>query len=129
MNNGAAIRGYNDISINAGVTGASAHGLIQMLFDGLLERIAQAKGGIQQKNIELKGQKINQAISIVLGLKSNLDLDNGGELAERLNHLYDYIQQTLWSAHKNNDVVLLDECVELITSISSAWRDIEKQIP
>ena len=54
MNAQVALRGYNNVKVDAGVAGASPHGLIQMLYDGLLERMAQLKGAIEQKNIELK---------------------------------------------------------------------------
>ena len=94
-----------------------------MLFDGLLERIAQARGAMQQKNIELKGKKITQAINIVMGLRDSLNIESG-DMAANLDSLYDYIQRTLMQAHVQNDEGLLDECVVLIKEISSAWREI-----
>lgn len=124
MNAQVALKGYNNVKVDAGVAGASAHGLIQMLYDGLLERMAQLKGAIEQKNIELKHLKVNQATSIVLGLREALDLDKGDELANRLDGLYDYIQRQLWKAHVNNTPELIDECTVLIVEISSAWREI-----
>lgn len=124
MNYGAALKNYNDVKVNASASAASPHQLIQMLYDGLIERIAQAKGGIEQKDFEAKGRRISQAISIVLGLKSNLDLDKGGDLATRLNDLYDYIRETLWSAHVKNDASKLDECIDLVTEMSITWKKI-----
>lgn len=124
VNAQVALKGYNDVKVNAGVAGASPHGLIQMLYDGLLERIAQLKGAIEQKDIELKHLKVNQAISIVLGLREALNIDESESLAGGLDSLYDYIQRQLWSAHVNNSPDLLDECTSLIVEVSSAWREI-----
>ena len=124
MNAQVALRGYNNVKVDAGVAGASAHGLIQMLYDGLLERMAQLKGAIEQKNIELKHLKVNQATSIVLGLREALDSNQGDELAARLDSLYDYIQRQLWKAHVNDSPEVVDECVALVVEISSAWREI-----
>ena len=124
MNASAALKGYSNVQVNAGVESASSHRLIQMLFDGLLERIAQAKGAIQRNDIETRGTRINSAISIVLGLQDSLDTDSGAEVSYDLDNLYAYIQQTLMRAHQNADESLLDECAKLIINISSAWREI-----
>jgi flagellar secretion chaperone FliS len=128
VNAQVALKGYNDVKVNAGVAGASAHGLIQMLYDGLLERIAQLKGAIEQKNIELKHIKVNQATGIVLGLREALNVDESNDLANGLDSLYDYIQRQIWSAHVNNAPQLLDECTELLVEVSSAWREISSSV-
>ncbi len=124
MNANAAIQGYSRVKVDASVQGANPHYLIQMLFEGLLERIAQAKGAMQQGNIELKGKKINDAVKILMGLKDSLDVEQGGDLALNLEALYDYVQRTLLKAHLNNEETLLDECSGLIADISAAWRQI-----
>lgn len=124
MNAQVALKGYSDVKVKAGVAGATPHGLIQMLFDGLLERIAQLKGAIEQKNIELKHRKVNQATSIILGLREALNVSPGDTLATGLDDLYDYIQRQLWASHVKNNTSILDECTSLIVEISSAWRQI-----
>jgi len=124
LNASAALKSYANVHVDAGVQGASSHRLIQMLFDGLLERMAQAKGAMQQKNIELKGKKINDAGSILLGLRDSLDLESGGEVAQNLADLYDYVQRGLVKAHMKNDEALLDECAVLIAQVAGAWREI-----
>ncbi|MFT5580154.1 MAG: flagellar protein FliS [Paraglaciecola psychrophila] len=126
MNRAAALKSYNNVQIDAGVESASAHRLIEMMFEGLLTRLAQAKGAINQGNMELKGKKITDSISIVLGLRDSLDLASGGEMAANLDDLYDYIQRTLWQANLKNDADLINECGTLISQISSAWRKIGK---
>lgn len=123
MNSQAALKSYKNVHVNASVESASSHRLIAMLFEGLLSRLAQAKGAIRQKDMELKGKKITDAISIVLGLRDSLDLETGGEVAVNLDGLYDYIQRTLWQANLKNDESLINECGKLISQISSAWRE------
>ncbi len=126
MNAQAALQSYGSVQVDAGVQGASSHRLVQMLFDGFLERIAQAKGAIQQKNIEMKGKKINDAVSILFGLKDSLNMDQGGELAGTLYDLYDYVQRLLQQAHMKNDEDILDECGRLIAEVSAGWREMGK---
>lgn len=124
VNAQVALRNYGDIKVNAAVASASPHQLIAMLYDGLLERLAQMKGAIEQKNIELKNARVNQAISILFGLRESLDREQSGDIATGLDELYDYVQRQLWQAHIKNDTSIVDECVDLISQISSAWQEI-----
>ena len=124
MNARAAMKSYSSVHVSSGVQDASSHRLIQMLFEGLLTRIAQAKGAMQQKDIENKGRKITEAMNIIGGLRDFLDLEKGGEVAENLDALYDYVQRTLMQAHLKNDVAKLEECSSLMLEVSGAWREI-----
>ena len=128
MNAQAALRQYGEVKVKAAVASASSHDLIKMLYDGLLERIAQMKGAIEQKNIELKNKKANQAIAIVSGLRESLDHDSGVELSYRLDDIYDYVQRRLWQAHVKDDADILDECTALVKEISGAWTEIGSQV-
>jgi flagellar protein FliS len=128
VNAQVALKSYGDVKVNAAVAGASPHELVQMLFDGLLERIAQMRGAIEQNNIELKNNRVNQAISILFGLRESLDKEQGEELSNRLDGIYDYVQRRLWQAHMKNDAEILNECTDLISEISSAWQEIGKEL-
>ncbi|WP_409119788.1 flagellar export chaperone FliS, partial [Streptomyces acidiscabies] len=79
--NALALKQYQAVNINAQVLGASPHGLIQMLIDGGLTRIAQARGAMERGQTELKGSLITKSIAIVGGLRDALDHEQGGELA------------------------------------------------
>lgn len=127
MNANAALKNYANVKVNAAIESASSHQLIAMLLDGLLERISQIKGAITQKNIALKGEKVNQATSILFGLRDSLNKDVGGELPERLDSLYEYIQRRIRQAHVENDTSILDECYQLVAEINSGWKEIENQ--
>lgn len=124
MNYQSAAASYHGIKNQSGVENASPHRLIDMLFDGLSERITQAKGAMLYKNVELKGKKINGAIAIINGLRENLNKDDGGELAENLDGLYVYVQNILAKAHAENNENLLDEANLLIGNIHTAWKEI-----
>lgn len=116
---------YRQIDIETGVSGASAHQLITLLFNGALDSIAQAKGAMQARNIEAKCLAISKSVRIVdEGLKAGLDLRAGGELAQHLNDLYGYIVMRLTQANLRNDLNALDECTKLLSPIRDAWVSI-----
>lgn len=124
MNTQAALKSYAKVHYRANVEIASPHRLIDMLFEGAMERIVQAKGAMAYGNIELKGNKINSAVSIVGGLRESLNTDEGGDLAMNLDGLYLYIQQLLTQAHSRNEPALLDEAATLLGDLRSAWKQI-----
>jgi len=124
VNYQVAAASYNKIKTHSAVDDASPHKLIDMLFDGALERITQAKGAMEHGNIELKGQKINGAINIVNGLRENLNHDNAADISENLEATYEYITRILSQAHAENDMKLLDEASTLLNNIAEAWKKI-----
>lgn len=119
--NALALKQYQAVNINAQVLGASPHGLIQMLIDGGLTRIAQARGAMERGQTELKGSLITKSIAIVGGLRDALDHEKGGELAANLERLYDYMSTRLLQAHRENEPALLEEVAGLLREIKSAW--------
>lgn len=124
MKSRVALQSYGQVQVHAGVEDASPHRLIGMLYEGLLTRIAQAKGALMQKDLATKGRKVSEAINILMGLREFLDLENGGEVARNLDALYDYIQRTLREAHVRNDTAKLDECRDLLLPVTGAWAEI-----
>lgn len=124
MNAQTALKSYAKVQYRANVEVASPHRLIDMLYEGAIERIIQAKGAMQYGNIELKGHKINSAVSIVGGLRESLNTDEGGDLAYNLDNLYVYIQSILAKAHIKNEIELLEEAATLLGDLRSAWKQI-----
>lgn len=128
MNAMAALQSYAQVKTHSGVTDASPHRLIQMLFEGGLERIAQAKGAIQQNNVEKRSMYINKAANIIGGLRGSLDSDQGGDLADNLDSLYDYMTRRLYEANRDSDLEILDEVGGLLAEIKMAWDQIADQV-
>jgi len=119
---------YASIGVETGVSGATPHKLVAMLFDGFVEAVTQAKGALQARNIEAKGRAIGRAARIVdEGLKAGLDLTAGGTLANDLSDLYAYVTMRLTWANLHNDAAALDECLQLLQPLREAWRSIEAQ--
>jgi len=119
---------YKQVHLNTGVDGASPHGLVVMLFEGLSDALAQARGAMRSRNIEAKGRAISRAVGIVTeGLRGRLNMQDGGKLAVDLDELYGYITVRLIHANLRNDEAALDECVRLLEPVRQAWSQIADQ--
>ena len=123
--NSTAVNAYTNVAIDTNVAGADPHKLILLLYQGALLAISSAKNNMLRKNIPAKGKSISHAILIIeSGLKSSLDTNVGGELANNLSALYDYMNQRLMVANLKNDVAALDEVSALLGELKGAWEQI-----
>ncbi len=120
---------YARVGVETSVNSASAHKLIELLFNGFMDAVALARGAMRAKQIEAKGKAISRAALIVEeGLKAGLNLEAGGPLASDLDALYAYVAIRLLAANLRNDESALDECVRLIGPLRDAWIAIGPQV-
>lgn len=118
---------YARVGVETGVMAANPHKLILMLFDGALLSIATAVHAMQAGQIATKGESVSKAIDIVSnGLKASLDFSAGGDLAERLASLYEYICDRLLHGNLHNDQTALTEASNLLGELRSAWEEIAR---
>lgn len=116
---------YARVGVESAAMSASPHQLIVMLFDGAQSSIRAARIHMQAGNVAEKGKAISKALDIVNnGLLAALDIDKGGEIAERLAALYDYVVRLLLAANLHNDQESLDQAENLLDDVASAWREI-----
>lgn len=119
---------YRRVVPLAEATVASPHRQIQILFETALERIAVARGAMLQGNWRLKGEKLNHAINIIEGLRALLDHEQGAEVAEMLDPLYEYMARRLLQGSAGNDPSALDEVMRLLGAIKSGWDAIPEAL-
>jgi flagellar protein FliS len=120
---------YRQVGVQTGVDTASAHKLVAMLYDGLLESLVRARGALKAGDIEAKGRALGRASRILdEGLKAALS-PAGGELTTNLHGLYGYVAMRLMQGHLHNDDAALDECRRLIEPLRDAWMAIGAQVP
>jgi flagellar protein FliS len=128
MNPMLALRQYQKIGSQAQTSEASPHRLVQMLMEGGLDRIAQAKGAMARRDLANKGIFISKAIGIVGGLREGLDLDKDPTDALRnQDNLYHFMMKRLTEANVKNDPRILDEVAGLLITVKEGWDAIADQ--
>jgi len=115
---------YRSVYANA-TDDATPHGLVLLLFDGARIAVHDARVQMQLNAVAAKGAAIGKAVEIIeCGLKSSLDLERGGKIAEQLYSLYEYMVQRLTLANLRNEPAHLNEVGQLLAEIEGAWRQI-----
>lgn len=121
------LQAYQRVNTQTSITDADPHKLIQLLYNGAIERINMAKARMQAKDYAGKGQLLNKAIEIIGGLRSFLDFEKGGELSAQLEALYDYMERTLLEGSAKNDPAKLDEVLGLLRTVKDGWDGIRQE--
>jgi flagellar protein FliS len=123
MNPMRALRQYQKVNSHAQISEASPHRLVQMLMEGGLDRMAQAKGALERGDIALKGLMLGKAVDIVIGLRDGLNPEKTEDPAsiEQLDSLYAYMTTRLTEANLNNDTAIIDEISGLLETLKSGW--------
>lgn len=121
MNPMLALRQYQKIGSQAQTSEASPHRLVQMLMEGGLDRIAQAKGAMARGDVANKGIFIGKAIAIIGGLREGLDLENASEALRNQDNLYHFMMKRLAEANIKSDPKMLDEVAGLLITVKEGW--------
>lgn len=115
---------YRNVNAYGSLADATPYQVIQLMFDALLSRIAEATGHLERGETAAKGEKIVKALGIIEGLLLGLDMQRGGDIALNLERLYDYASRTLLKANLENRVDLLKEVSSLLREIKLGWDGI-----
>ncbi|MDF1485776.1 flagellar export chaperone FliS [Ramlibacter sp. H39-3-26] len=116
---------YRQVGVESSIDGATPHQLVSLLFDGLMQSLAEARGALARDDIAAKGRHIGRAVRILEeGLKGGLNDAQGGAVADNLRSLYDYCTVRLTYANLRNDDAGLAEVVELLAPVAQSWKQI-----
>jgi flagellar protein FliS len=103
--------------------------VITMLLDGALERVDQAIISLDEGQFDEASILVGKTIGIVGGLRESLDTKRGGELANNLDLLYEYIVAQLEVIDDYDEpVIILDEVRKLLSEVHQGWVQIESQV-
>jgi len=124
----SSLAAYRTVSVHGGVANADPHRLVQMLMDALAERLVTVRGCIERGEVARKAKLLHSCVTLIAELRGSLNLAEGGELAQNLNNLYDYMTRQLLMANVQSDIARVTEVLGLLNEIRSAWIAIGPEV-
>jgi len=101
--------------------------LIVMMYEGALKFVNLAIEGIDNQDLSKKGKYINKAHDIINELSCALDMKKGGDVAQKLESLYQFILHQLTLANIKSDRKTLESIINVITPLMEAWKELLAQ--
>lgn len=95
--------------------------LVVMLYDGGIRFLGEARDAHERKDAWGRARAVSKALGIVGELRSTLNLEDGGELAQELDRLYDYMMNRLLEVTTKRDLSGIDEVQRLLVSLREGW--------
>ncbi|HEY9854713.1 MAG TPA: flagellar export chaperone FliS [Stenomitos sp.] len=102
--------------------------LLLMLYDGAIRFANVAKKGIEDKDFEVTNTHCMKVQNILTELMVTLDMAVGGELAQNLFDLYDYMKRRTMEANFQKDPQALDEILMHLKELRMAWAQAAKNV-
>lgn len=118
---------YRKASVNAELAMADPYTITKALYQGVVERLGQAKGAISRGNIEEKAKKLSAASAIIEHLKATLDPTQAPEIAKNLSMIYDFMLEKIADASLNMDEQPIDDALRAFMPIKEAWDSIPQE--
>lgn len=116
---------YREVAIKT----ANPLQLVVMLYDAAVHSVQEAQEHLRNGNIEGRSRSINKCIAVISELHLCLDMKAGGEIANSLDRLYDYMKRGLVRANVEQSATPLTEIESLLDNLRSAWRELVAQNP
>jgi len=116
---------YRQTAVETRVHEADPHKLVELMLEGAIQRLRTAEACVSSGDISRKAKAASEAGAIVDSLSGCLDFDQGGDIAQRLEALYDYASRKITTANMTNDADGFGEVAALLSDVFSAWKQIK----
>ena len=126
MNFYAAIKEYENADINSKLEGCTKHDFIKIVLEELANNLKSLKYSIENegKLSKTKSKSFARIITSITVLTSTLDFENGEPIASNLFNLYDFCRREVLDSYKNLTTKGIDNSINVIDDILSAWKEI-----
>jgi flagellar secretion chaperone FliS len=102
---------------------ATREEILIMLYDGAIRFLLLAKKAHENKDVQKRHENILRAQHIIQEFMSSLDMEIGGEVAQNLYRLYEYLHHQLIQFTLKKDVAMVDEVLDHLRSLKATWTE------
>ena len=107
---------------------ASKEQVLLMLYQAAIKNCKKAIEAVEKNDIAKKGEHIGKLQDIVIELNNSLDFEVGGEIAQELSSLYDYVLFASTQANIKIDAEHLKGCLQVLITLYDGWNEAIKTL-
>jgi flagellar protein FliS len=101
--------------------------LVVMLYRGAIRFVAASIDALDKRDIQQSHDSLVRAQAIIGELVETLDVQRGGEIAERLMSIYEYLNRRLLEANLHKDAAPAREVERFLRELLPAWEEAARQ--
>jgi len=102
--------------------------LVVKAYDSIVSSLKKASGLMAEGNLQRSLELTSKATQIIFELLFALDLEEGGEIAARLNSLYTFALGKIADAEKEKNHHLLSEITDIFETLKEGWEGVAKKV-
>ena len=121
------MQAYQNADRHAAAESEDPHALVVLLLEELLRHMRLFVVTFEDGNADItaRPQHFSRALTILYGLQTSLNFEQGGEIADNLFRLYEYARQQLLSASRTDDSAGTHAAIAALQDIRDAWSQID----
>lgn len=110
------------------VLSASPDRLLLMLFDHLVVQLERARIGIDRKDVTMQVTALTKSRAIVGELLATLDFEQGGDIAQQLADLYQFMLVELVDVARREDTTMLTRLSGIVSTLRDGFGAAAEQM-
>ena len=121
------LNAYKNANREAVVESDDPQALIMILLDELLRAMRGYVTLLDKENNDetRKSDHFTRSLTMLYGLQSCLNFDEGGEIAENLFRLYEYARVQLLNTSRTGEIEGTQTAINAVTEIREAWSSMD----
>lgn len=121
------LNAYKNANREAAAESDDPQALIMILLDELLRAMRGYVTLLDKENNDetRKSDHFTRSLTMLYGLQSCLNFDEGGEIAENLFRLYEYARVQLLNTSRTGEIEGTQTAINAVTEIREAWSSMD----
>ena len=126
MNYNSSMKQYIDNDINSKALNANSHKVIEEVLTDLKKNMETLAYSIDNEPVisSIKSRSFSKSLMAIYILQSSLDFENGGDIAENLNNLYEFCKAGIMKGFTQKKSKLIYDAIPPIDEILDGWKQI-----
>ena len=127
MNFSFQMQNYLDNDIASKVENDNPHKIIEEILKDLKNNLSLLAHCLQNNDTisRAKSDSFSKSLTAIYILQSSLDFQQGGEIAENLNKIYEFCRTTIIKSFSKKDFEAIKKLEPLIDEILEGWKEIK----
>tara|TARA_B100000579_G_scaffold329280_1_gene279353 strand:+ start:195 stop:560 length:366 start_codon:yes stop_codon:yes gene_type:complete len=121
------MQNYLDNDIASKVENDNPHKIVEEILKDLKNNLSLLAQCLQNNDTisRAKSDSFSKSLTAIYILQSSLDFNQGGEIAENLNKIYEFCRTTIIKSFSKKDFEAIKTLEPLINEILEGWKDIK----